>query len=138
MLNIEYRISNIEYRISNIECRRECSDRHDSSRRLTAIKLSGKTRCRWSVERSLTTAQCFSRRGTESEMPMNRGHPSAPQKPAVLAKLRLALQNMQHALNLMAVSRRLENFDIHNSQCLFHPWYSSLRRSMIPAFAREM
>ncbi|MCP4701496.1 MAG: hypothetical protein GY862_32265 [Gammaproteobacteria bacterium] len=43
---------------------------------------------------------------------MNCGHPSAPQKPAALAKLRSALQNMQHALNLMAVSRRLEDFDI--------------------------
>ncbi|MCP4702701.1 MAG: hypothetical protein GY862_38455 [Gammaproteobacteria bacterium] len=40
-------------------------------------------------------------------MPMNRGLPSAPQKPAALAKLRLALQNMQHALNLMAVRLRL-------------------------------
>ncbi|MCP4698097.1 MAG: hypothetical protein GY862_14780, partial [Gammaproteobacteria bacterium] len=74
--------------------------------RITAIKLSGKTRRRWSVERSLTTAQCFSRRNTEREMPMNRGLPSAPQKPAALAKLRLALQNMQHALNLMAVRLR--------------------------------
>ncbi|MCP4701719.1 MAG: hypothetical protein GY862_33405 [Gammaproteobacteria bacterium] len=54
-------------------------------------------------------------------MPINRGLPSAPQKPAALAKLRSALQNMalaklrsalqnvQHALNLMAVSLRLES-----------------------------
>ncbi|MCP4697689.1 MAG: hypothetical protein GY862_12680 [Gammaproteobacteria bacterium] len=40
-------------------------------------------------------------------MPINRGLPSAPQKPAALAKLRSALQNMQHALNLMAVMRRM-------------------------------
>ncbi|MCP4702275.1 MAG: hypothetical protein GY862_36260 [Gammaproteobacteria bacterium] len=38
-------------------------------------------------------------------MPINRGLPSAPQKPAALAKLRSALQNMQHALNLMAVTQ---------------------------------
>ncbi|MCP4695474.1 MAG: hypothetical protein GY862_01300 [Gammaproteobacteria bacterium] len=66
----------------------------------------------------MTTAQCFSRRNAEREMPVNRGLPSAPQKPAALAKLRSALQNMQHALNLTAVSRRLENFDIRNSQSI--------------------
>ncbi|MCP4700231.1 MAG: hypothetical protein GY862_25775, partial [Gammaproteobacteria bacterium] len=87
---------------------------------LTAIKLSGKARRRWSVERSLTTAQCLSRRGAECDTPVNCGHPSAPQKPAALAKLRSALQNMQHALNLMAVSRRLENFDIRHSTFDIH------------------
>ncbi|MCP4699717.1 MAG: hypothetical protein GY862_23130 [Gammaproteobacteria bacterium] len=40
-------------------------------------------------------------------MPINHGLPSAPQKPAALAKLRSALHNMQHALNLTAVMRRM-------------------------------
>ncbi|MCP4696950.1 MAG: hypothetical protein GY862_08890, partial [Gammaproteobacteria bacterium] len=65
----------------------------------------------------MTTAQCLSRRGAESETPVNCGHPPAPQKTAALAKLRSALQNMQHALNLTAVTQERGSEEILNFEC---------------------
>ncbi|MCP4701756.1 MAG: hypothetical protein GY862_33590 [Gammaproteobacteria bacterium] len=51
-----------------------------SSLRLTAIKLSGKTRCHRSAERQFDS-------GTACETPVNCGHPPAPQKTAAPAGL---------------------------------------------------